>query len=87
MEYKVVPFVAVLNQQKESTSVIAKQLEDLIIVQSLQGWKYIRLESVSTYVQPITGCFGSTTKPGFMSSYQMVVFSKETNETSTHSSY
>lgn len=77
MEYKVVPFVATIKQQNESTTVVAKQLENLIEQYTDQGWKYIRLESVSTVVQPDNGCFGIGAKPAFMSSYQMVVFSKE----------
>ncbi|WP_199120467.1 hypothetical protein [Pedobacter sp. ASV28] len=77
MEYKVVPFVATINQQKEQTSVVASQLEAVIENYANQGWDYVRLESVSTYVQPIhTGCFGKT-EPGYMSSYQMVVFSRK----------
>lgn len=74
MEYKVVPFIATLNQQKETSNAVAAQLEKLIIQATDQGWEYVRLESVSTYIQPETGCFGS--KPGYVSSYQMVVFSK-----------
>lgn len=76
MEYKVVPFTATLNQQKETTSVIANQLENLIKKFTDQGWEYIRLESVSTFVQPDSGCFGFGGKPGYMASYQMIVFSK-----------
>lgn len=76
MEYKVVPFTATLNQQKETTSAVANQLESLILHYHQQGWKYVRLESVSTYVQPDPGCFGLGGKPGYLSSYQMVVFSK-----------
>lgn len=83
MEYKVVPFVATMKQQKETTAVVAQQLEELIRNYSDQGWKYIRLESVSTFIEPDNGCFGLGAKPGFMSSYQMVVFSKdETNNSS-----
>jgi len=75
-EYKVVPFIATLNQQKQTTKVVAEQLESLIKNYTNQGWEYIRLESVSTYVQPDSGCFGIGGKPGFMASYQMIVFSK-----------
>jgi len=77
MEYKVVPFVATLDQKKETTGVVANQLEKLIERYTNDGWDYIRLESVSTYVQPDPGCFGIGAKPGHMSSYQMVVFSKK----------
>lgn len=76
MEYKVVPFTAILKQQKETTNVVASQLETLIKQYTDQGWEYIRLESVSTYVQPDSGCFGLGGKPGYLASYQMVVFSK-----------
>jgi len=76
MEYKVVPFTATLHQKKETTNVVANQLENLIQKFTEQGWEYIRLESVSTYVQPDNGCFGFGGKPGYMASYQMIVFSK-----------
>ena len=76
MEYKVVPFTATLNQQKETTKNVADQLQGLINKYNDQGWEYVRLESVSTYVQPEPGCFGLGGKQGYMASYQMIVFSK-----------
>jgi len=30
MEYKIVPFVATLNQQQQNTNIVAQQLEDLV---------------------------------------------------------
>jgi hypothetical protein len=84
MEYKVIPFVATAKQQNISSSIIAQQLESLIKDQSQLGWKYLRLESVSTYIQPIEGCFGiGQQKAGYMTSYQVAVFTKETNEISS----
>lgn len=77
MEYKVVPFTATLNQQKETTSAVADQLEILIKRFNSQGWEYVRLESVSTYVQPDPGCFGLGGKPGYMAAYQMIVLRKK----------
>ncbi len=77
MEYKVVPFTAILNNQKETTNVVANQLETIITKFTSEGWKYMRLESVSTYIQPDPGCFGFGGKPGYFASYQMVVFSKD----------
>lgn len=82
MEYKVIPFVATAKQQNISSSIIAQQLESLIKDQSQLGWKYLRLEGISTYIQPVEGCFGSKQKPGYMTSYQVAVFTKETNEKS-----
>lgn len=76
MEYKVVPFIATLNQQKETSDAVAEQLEKVIKMGSLSGWEYVRLESVSTYIQAESGCFGLGAKPGYVASYQMVVFSK-----------
>lgn len=76
MEYKVIPFVATANHQNQNSANIAKQLEDLIRVQASQGWNYIRLENVSTHIQPIKGCFGNTVQKGYLTSYQIVVFSK-----------
>ncbi len=77
MEYKVIPFSATLDQKKDTTAVIAEQLAKVIERYSNQGWKYVRLENVSTYVKPDSGCFGIGAKPGYMASYQMVVFSKD----------
>lgn len=87
MKYKVIPFTATANHQNMSAEIIAKQLENLIIVQIAEGWEYVRLESISTYIQPIEGCFGiGQQKPGYMTSYQVAVFKKVLNEISSTSS-
>lgn len=75
-EYKVVPFTATLNQQRETSAVVANQLESIINQYLSDGWRYVRLESVSTYIQADPGCFGIGAKPGYIASYQMVVFIK-----------
>lgn len=87
MEYKVIPFVATVKKQNISSGNIAQQLEDLIKTQTAQGWEYIRLENVSTYVQPVTGCFDYTSQKGYMAYYQMAVFTKKENEASFNSSH
>ena len=51
MEYKVIPFVASINQNSGKSNHVAEQLEEIIKHHSNQGWKYVRLESVSTFVQ------------------------------------
>lgn len=76
MEYKVIPFVASIDSKKGNSTHVADQLEEIIKHHSNQGWKYVSLESVSTFVQPDTGCFGFGAKPGYTTSRQMVVFSK-----------
>ncbi|PQJ77990.1 hypothetical protein [Polaribacter porphyrae] len=77
MEYKVIPFVPSINRNKENSTEVAQQLEDMIKHHSNQGWLYVRLESVETFIQPDAGCFGLGAKPGYMASRQMIVFSKQ----------
>lgn len=86
MEYKVIPFVATVNPNNMSSKNIAEQLDQLVKNHTENGWEYVRLESVSTYVQPVAGCFGNPAKPGYMTSFQMVVFSKKEDEKSPASS-
>ena len=77
MKYKAIPFVGALGQnQKESSQKVAEQLEEIITSHSSLGWEYVRLESVSTFVQPESGCFGLGAKPGYTTDRQMIVFEK-----------
>ncbi|MES3016772.1 MAG: hypothetical protein V4721_03290 [Bacteroidota bacterium] len=75
MEYKVVPFVASIDHKEGSTSV-AKQLQDKIDKHNREGWSYVRLEAVTTFVQPDGGCFGLGAKPGYTTANQVIVFEK-----------
>ncbi len=77
MEYIVIPFVASIDSKKGNSTHVAQQLEDIIKQYSNQGWNYIRLESVSTFVNADNGCFGFGGKPGYSTSRQIIVFSKE----------
>jgi len=76
MEYKVIPFVASIDSKIGTSNHVAQQLEDLIKNYSNQGWKYERLESVTTFVQPDNGCFGIGATSGYNTTRQMIVFSK-----------
>lgn len=76
MEYKVIPFIPAINRNKENSTQVAQQLEDIIKHHSNQGWSYVRLESVETFIKPESGCFGFGAQPGYTTSRQMVVFSK-----------
>ncbi len=76
MEYKVVPFVASIDPKKGTSDHVAEQLESLIKNYNNQGWEYIRLEGVSTFVHTDNGCFGFGSKPGYTTTKQMVVFKK-----------
>ena len=77
MTYKVVPFVAAIDHKGGTSNHVAHQLEQLINNLSSQGWSYVRLESVTTYIKPDNGCFGFGGKPGITTTRQMVVFSKQ----------
>jgi len=78
MQYKVIPFVASLDQKKTSSQHVAEQLQSIISQHSQQGWTYARLESVSTWVAADKGCFGIIgAKPGYATSRQVIVFNKE----------
>ncbi|CAL2078883.1 hypothetical protein [Tenacibaculum sp. 190524A05c] len=76
MEYKVIPFVPTINRKKENSKEVAKQLENIIENYTVQGWQYVRVESVQTYILPDFGCFGIGAKPGYTAYRQMIVFSK-----------
>ena len=77
MEYKVIPFVASIDANKGTSKHVADQLEQIIEHHSNHGWKYIRLESVTTQVLPQSGCFGVGGSPGYTTTRQMIVFKKD----------
>lgn len=76
MEYKVIPFVAAIDRNKNAQIQVASQLENLIQNYSNQGWDYVRLESVTSHVLAVNGCFGIGAKPGYTTHRQMVVLRK-----------
>jgi hypothetical protein len=76
MNYKVIPFAGALDQTKTSSQHVADQLQEVIAKEALDGWEYVRLESVSTWVAGDSGCFGIGGKPGFATSRQVIVFKK-----------
>lgn len=71
--YRVVPFVASVGLH-EGANQAAEQLESLIKSWSDDGWEYVRLESVATYVAGSSGCFGLGATPSQLVSYSMAVF-------------
>lgn len=76
MEYKVVPFVASINSKTGSASQVAEQLQNKIDKYTSQGWTYLRLEGVTTFVQPDNGCFGLGARPGYTTTNQVIIFRK-----------
>jgi hypothetical protein len=75
MTYKVVPFTAVIASNANA-SAAAAQLETLIQSYTSDGWDYVRLESVDTFVAGTNGCFGFGATPARNISIAMAVFRK-----------
>lgn len=73
MSYIVVPFVASIANNGTAADA-AQQLQQLIQQYSSQGYRYVRLEQVTTTVAGTTGCFGLGATPSTMRSLSMVVF-------------
>ncbi len=76
MEYKVVPFVPSVDPKRPVSETAAEQLQTLINKLGEQGWSYVRVESVTTWVAPSSGCFGFGATPGYSTPRQLIVFKK-----------
>jgi ABC-type transporter lipoprotein component MlaA len=74
-EYIVVPFTAKLGNKDNATQAAA-QLQELIQYYSNNGWEYVRLESVETYVAGKQGCMGLDNTPSSYVYIRMAVFKK-----------
>lgn len=75
MQYKVVPFVALITQ-KDSAAKASAQLEALAAEFAKDGWEYVRLESVETRIASDDGCMGLGATPARTTSVSMAVFRK-----------
>lgn len=75
MEYKVVPFNAVIGQ-KDGASQAASQLQSLIDTMKADGWEYVEMANIDTYVEGTSGCLGFGAKPGYNAAVAAVVFKK-----------
>ena len=73
--FKVVPFIASIGNN-EGSQQAALQLEGLIQTYAQDGWEYVRLERVETYVAGDNGCFGLGATPARTISCSMAVFRK-----------
>lgn len=71
--YRVVPFVASIALN-EGANQAAAQLEALITTWTDNGWEYVRLESIETYVAGNSGCLGFGATPPRLASYSIAVF-------------
>lgn len=73
--YKVIPFKANISA-RGSASDAAAQLEKLSNEMANTGWKYVRMEEVTTNVAGTSACFGLRTTPPYTVSVSMIVFEK-----------
>ena len=75
MEYKV---VSVSPSQKGSVNpqVLALEFESIINKYKMDGWQYVRIESLKVWVDK-SGCFGLIgAGTGYYAEKQMIVFTK-----------
>ena len=75
MNYKVIPFTAKITKDDNASSV-ANQLQSLIDANTNDGWTYLRLENVETFVAADAGCFGLGAKPAYTTTFRMAIFQK-----------
>ncbi|HEU4557692.1 MAG TPA: hypothetical protein VFS20_07575 [Longimicrobium sp.] len=73
MQYRVIPFTANIANN-EGAGAAAGQLQNLIGQLGSEGWDYVRLEELTTYVAGTDGCFGIGAVPGTTRSVSLAVF-------------
>jgi hypothetical protein len=74
MEYKVISIIPV---KKGTVLDLAKEFEMLINKYSSEGWEYIRIETLKSWVPAIPGgCFGSQGTPGYYTEDYFIVIKK-----------
>lgn len=73
MKFKVVPFMAVIKTS-DTSAAVAAQMQSIIDSHSLEGWEYVRMDTVETVVKD-GGCFGIGGK-STITSYNVLVFNK-----------
>lgn len=74
-DYKIVPFMAQISRGT-SISEVANQMQSLIDKNGNEGWEYMHMDSVQTSVAGSEGCFGIGAQPGFITTYNVMVFKK-----------
>lgn len=59
-----------------SISEVANQMQSIIDKHITEGWQYMHMDSVQTSVAGSEGCFGIGAQPGFITTYNVMVFTK-----------
>lgn len=75
MQYKVVPISPVIRKGENVTN-LAAEFESVIQKYIEQGWDFVSLESLSTWIAGSNGCFGFGATPGYMDVKQLLIFRK-----------
>ncbi len=75
MQYKVVPFTAQISRTDSATTV-ADQIQPIINSMVSNGWEYMHMEAVQTWVAGTNGCFGFGAQPGYTTVFNVLVFKK-----------
>jgi hypothetical protein len=75
MDIKIVPFTAQISRDSNAASV-ANQIQSVVDDYKNQGWEYMRMESVQTWVAATSGCFGIGAQPGYNTIFNVLVFRK-----------
>lgn len=71
--YRVVPFNASINMNSGADAA-ASQLEQLIVQMAQQGFEYLRMENIPTFVAGSSGCFGFGAVPATSRDFPVVIF-------------
>lgn len=71
--YKVVPFNANIDMNSGANAAAA-QLESLIVQMANQGYEFVDMESIPTFVAGSSGCFGIGAVPSTSRDYPVVIF-------------
>ena len=75
-DFTVLPFVANIDIQ-QGASEAASQLQSVITQYSAQGWEYVRLETVETYVRGDSGCLGIGSTDPRWEHFKMIVLRRK----------
>ena len=73
MTYKLVPIYPNIAN-KQTTGDVVTKIEAIINREAGEGWQYMHMETVTTWVAGDTGCFGIGGTPGYNTNLQILVF-------------
>ena len=73
MQFRVIPFTANIGVT-EGAAAAAGQLQHLIAQLGAEGWEYVRLEELTTYVAGTDGCLGIGAVPPSTRNVSLAVF-------------